>query len=252
MTKILLIDFGIQWTGFTAAAILQTEKFYDFLGTGSYMALGYYSYSKSAGFLRQKIVTGMMCTWSFRLWTFLTRRIIRDQEDKRFANIRGKPIRFFIAWTVQAIWVFLTASPVFIVNSNNDNNVPLNWSDYIGWVLWAAGLAIEAIADQQKFDFRSDKNNKDKFINTGLWKYSRHPNYFGEILLWTGTYLSSRSVFQGWQNLGIISPLFITFLLTRVSGIPLVEKANDKKWNGNPKYEEYKRRTSILIPMPPK
>jgi len=251
LTKIGIIDVGIQWSAFGLAALLQTERFYDFTGTGSYIILGWYSYSKSNGLLRQKIVTGMMITWAFRLGTYLVRRIIRDKSDRRFDKVKSKPEIFFIYWTFQAVWVFLTALPVFILNQNNDYNPRLNQNDYIGWALWAFGFTFEAIADQQKWNFRSLKENKSKFITSGLWKYSRHPNYFGEILLWIGTYMSCRSAYRGWENIGILGPIFVSYLLTRVSGIPMLERHMDKTWKGNLQYEEYKRRTSILIPMPP-
>jgi steroid 5-alpha reductase family enzyme len=121
----------------------------------------------------------------------------------------------------------------------------------VGFLLWILGFGIEVIADRQKSKFRADPQNAGKFINTGLWSWSRHPNYFGEILLWIGVAVITIPVLSGWQWLTLISPIFVAILLTRVSGIPILESLADEKWGGQAEYENYKGKTSLLIPKPP-
>jgi steroid 5-alpha reductase family enzyme len=118
----------------------------------------------------------------------------------------------------------------------------------LGFLVWAFGFAFEVVADSQKSCFNADPANKGKFIQTGLWSRSRHPNYFGEIVLWVGIAIIAIPVLQGWQWIAMISPLFVTLLLTRVSGVPLLEKKADKKWGGQEGYETYKKNTPVLIP----
>ena len=121
----------------------------------------------------------------------------------------------------------------------------------IGFLVWLLGFGIEVAADQQKSKFKADPANREKFINTGLWSWSRHPNYFGEIVLWIGVAIIALPILSGWQWLTMISPVFITLLLTRISGVPMLEARADEKWGGQVEYEAYKAKTSILIPRPP-
>jgi steroid 5-alpha reductase family enzyme len=121
----------------------------------------------------------------------------------------------------------------------------------IGLLVWGFGFAIEVAADAQKGRFRADLENKGRFIHTGLWAWSRHPNYFGEIVLWIGVAIIALPILRGWQWVTLISPIFVTVLLTRISGVPLLEKRADEKWGGQEDYEAYKARTPVLIPRPP-
>jgi steroid 5-alpha reductase family enzyme len=122
----------------------------------------------------------------------------------------------------------------------------------VGFVVWLIGIGIEALADQQKSAFRADPANKGKFIQSGLWAWSRHPNYFGEIVLWVGVAIIAFPVLSGWQLVTLVSPLFVILLLTRVSGIPMLEKRADERWGGQPDYEAYKERTPVLVMRPPR
>ena len=151
--------------------------------------------------------------------------------------------------------------------ANEDNDKPLGKQDYLGWALWATGMFFEIVADMQKTSFKNDPKNQvskmfkknttfdvsnfwqGKFITTGLWSISRHPNYFGEIMLWFGLYISASSVFKGWQYLGVLSPLFVHLLITRLSGIPLLEKAGLKKWGHLKEYQDYLKNTPSLVPF---
>ncbi|KAK9679166.1 hypothetical protein K7432_016375 [Basidiobolus ranarum] len=188
-------------------------------------------------------------------------RVLKDGKDSRFNEIKQNPVRFAISWTMQAAWVFLTALPVYMINGIPYEYQPeISWIDYLGLGLWGAGILIETVADYQKFTWRMQKENKEKFIKHGLWSFSRHPNYFGEILLWTGSWImcggnlltiSSQYphiVSRNAALLSLVSPLFITGLLTKVSGIPLLEKSSDKKFGHMKDYIEYKKNTPVLIP----
>jgi len=251
--KVVGIDFAIQFGAWSLAAALKTEKFYDLTGSLTFITLGGYSFFQNEKMKpRQKILTGMLTLWASRLGSFLLRRILRDKTDRRFNGVRDKPMKFLFFWTVQAVWILLSGLPVYVVNSVQ-RDPPWQWSDYLGWVLWTTGFLFEIVADTQKWNFHNNPNNAEKFITGGLWKFSRHPNYFGEILISFGQYFSAFASMAGWESIfTFLSPLFVTFLLTRVSGIPLLEKSADKKWGGNLQYQDYKRRTSVLIPMPPR
>jgi len=141
--------------------------------------------------------------------------------------------------------------PVYFVNSNSESVVHLSWNfiDTLGLSFFIIGLLFETISDQQKLIFRSNPKNRNKFICSGLWSLSRHPNYFGEILLQWGIFLFCMPAFCWWQFIAVLSPLFTMFLLLRVSGIPLLEKQADKEWKQDKDYLQYKARTKILVPF---
>ncbi|MGB5722588.1 MAG: DUF1295 domain-containing protein, partial [Woeseiaceae bacterium] len=200
--------------------------------------------------LRAMLVAAMVLFWSLRLATFLFRRISRDGKDSRFDTIKNRPLRFFMAWTIQGLWVLLTAAAALAIITGGVRE-PLGAIGVVGLAVWSIGMLIEVIADRQKSQFRNNPDNKGKFINVGLWAWSRHPNYFGEIVLWTGMAIVAVPVLQGWQWATLISPVFVTFLLTKVSGVPLLEEKADKRWGGQDDYEEYKRKTPVLMLKPP-
>ncbi|XP_050418957.1 uncharacterized protein LOC126832280 [Patella vulgata] len=248
LVKSAALDFGIQWGCWAVAALLKTEKFYDMAGSATFALLAYQSLSSGGQFfLRQKINTGLVLTWALRLGSYLVTRIMKDGEDKRFNNVRDKPSIFWIYWTIQGVWIFITLLPTLIVNSKQRDR-DLTTNDYIGWAIWALGFFFEAVGDYQKSVFRANPDNAGKFISTGLWSISRHPNYFGEILMWLGIYISSTSVLKGVEHIGVISPVFVAYLLTRVSGIPLLEKSSAKRWGSSPAYQQYVKSTAKLIP----
>jgi steroid 5-alpha reductase family enzyme len=157
---------------------------------------------------------------------------------------------FSSAWTLQGAWVCFTAGAALAAIAS-ERSVPLGLFAWLGLVLWVAGFVIEVVADQQKSTFRTWPENRDKFMNTGLWTWSRHPNYFGEIMLWTGVAMIALPVLQGWQYVTLVSPLFVFLLLTKVSGMPMLEARADTRWGGSPEYETYKSNTPALWPRRP-
>jgi steroid 5-alpha reductase family enzyme len=152
---------------------------------------------------------------------------------------------------VQGLWVTLTAGAALAAITSGAK-ADFGVVGVLGLAIWLIGFGIEAASDSQKTTFKNDPNNTGKFIDVGLWKWSRHPNYFGEITLWTGMALLALPALQGWQYLTLISPVFVTILLTRVSGLPMLEARADKKWGGQADYEAYKSSTPVLVPRPPR
>lgn len=245
------LAFAINWLAFVPSALAGTERYYDLTGGITYVTTTAVAVLLAGELdLRATLVAAMVMIWSLRLATFLFMRISRDGGDSRFDDIKTHPLRFFMAWTLQGLWVLLTAAAALAVITGG-TRVPLGVVGIVGMAIWALGILIEVIADRQKSRFKSDPGNKGKFIDVGLWAWSRHPNYFGEIVLWTGVAIVALPVLHGWQWVTMISPVFVAFLLIKVSGIPLLERKADERWGGQDDYEAYKRRTPVLIPKPP-
>ena len=246
------LAFAVNWAVFIPSAIKRTEHYYDLTGGITYITVTAVALLLSQPLdLRSAIVAGMVLAWSTRLASFLFMRISRAGKDSRFDEMKHKPVRFFLAWTLQGLWVLLTAACALAIITGG-NREPLGAIGYVGIAVWVIGILIEIVADQQKSAFRADPVNKGKFISTGLWAWSRHPNYFGEIVLWTGMAIIAIPVLEGWQWATLISPVFVFFLLTKVSGIPLLEAAADERWGGQEDYEAYKRNTPVLVLKPPR
>ena len=245
------LSLAIQWVAFVPAYLLSTERFFDLTGSLTYLtvtavALGL---SPSAN-IRSWMLAVLVTVWAARLGSFLFRRIQADGSDGRFDEIRTSFVRFFVVWTLQGVWVCFTAGAALAAIAS-ERSVPIGLLAWLGLVLWVTGFVIEVVSDQQKSMFRSQPENRDKFMNTGLWTWSRHPNYFGEIVLWTGVAIIALPVLQGWQYVTLVSPLFVALLLTKVSGIPMLEARADARWGGSPEYETYKSNTPALWPRRP-
>ncbi len=245
------LAFLIQWLVFIPSYFSQTEKYFDLTGSITYIsvvgvAVCYSRYSTDLD-TRSILLAALVIIWALRLGTFLFGRIQKAGKDDRFDEIKPSFIRFLNVWTIQGLWITFTAAAA-LVGITTVTRKDMDGFAIIGFLVWAFGFAFEVIADSQKSRFNADPANKGKFIQTGLWSRSRHPNYFGEIVLWAGIAIIVIPVLQGWQWVAMISPLFVTLLLTRVSGIPLLEKKADKKWGGQEDYEAYKKNTPVLIP----
>ena len=246
------LAFLIQWLAFVPAYFLQTEKFYDLTGSITYLAVISLALYFSAGADARSILLWVLVVlWAIRLGTFLFRRIQKAGRDDRFDEAKTSFVQFLIWWTVQALWITCTLAAALVAITTTTRK-ELDWFAIIGLLVWVLGFAIEAVADNQKSRFNANPANKGKFVQTGLWSYSRHPNYLGEIVLWIGVAVISLPVLQGWQWVALISPVFVTLLITRISGVPMLENKADKKWGGQAAYEAYKKRTPVLIPWFPR
>jgi steroid 5-alpha reductase family enzyme len=242
------LAFLIQWLAFIPAYLLQTERFFDLTGSITYISVTAIAVIfGTAADGRSILLAALVIIWAIRLGMFLFRRIQKAGKDDRFDEIKPSFIRFLNVWTIQGLWVTFTLAAA-LVAITTAHKKELDIFAVLGLLVWAFGFVIEVVADSQKSRFNADPNNKGKFIQTGLWARSRHPNYFGEIVLWVGIAIIALPVLQGWQWVALISPVFVTLLLTRVSGVPLLEKKADKKWGGQEEYEAYKRKTPVLIP----
>jgi len=242
-------SMSIQWVGWAISAYFHTEKFFDLTGSATFLLVSHLSYSWGTQTTRGTVQSWLVTAWAVRLGTFLFFRVMKDGGDKRFDKARNDPKVLLVYWTLQGVWVFVTLLPTIMMNNSGVARERLCRRDYIGWAVWGIGFAFELIADYQKSTFRSISANKGKFIQTGVWSISRHPNYFGEILLWFGLYISSSSVFSGWQYLAVLSPTAVWLLITKISGIPLLEKAGLAKWGNLPEYQKYLLETPILVPF---
>jgi len=244
------IAFAIQWVVYIHAWLNRTEKYFDLTGALTYILITALLLIITPGIDARALLLGaLVVIWALRLGTFLFRRVSRAGKDDRFDKLKTSFFRFLNVWTIQGLWVTFTAAAAW-VGITSSERVGLDAFAIVGALVWAVGFGIEAIADLQKSRFNADPANKGRFINTGLWSKSRHPNYFGEILLWVGVAIIAIPVLSGWQWVAIISPLFVTLLLTRVSGVPLLEKKADTRWGGQAEYEAYKKNTPVLIPRP--
>jgi steroid 5-alpha reductase family enzyme len=245
------LAFLIQWLAFIPAYLLQTEKFLDLTGSITYILVVVVAVLLSPAVDgRAILLLALVVIWAARLGTFLFRRIQKAGKDARFDEIKPSFIRFLSFWTLQGLWVTFTVAAALAAITTTTRKA-LDLFALIGFLVWVFGFAMEAVADAQKSRFRADPENKGKFIDSGLWAWSRHPNYFGEILLWIGVAIIALPVLRGWQWVTLISPVFVALLLTRVSGVPMLEKRADEKWGGQEDYEAYKARTPVLIPRPP-
>lgn len=246
-----VLAFLINWLAFIPSNQAKTEKYYDLTGSITYLTVTAVAVLLSDDLdARAFIVAAMVGVWAIRLGTFLYRRIQRDGRDGRFDEIKVNPLRFFMAWTVQGLWVLLTAAAALAIITSGERQ-SIGWIGILGIFVWMAGFAIEVVADQQKSAFKQNAANKGRFISSGLWAWSRHPNYFGEITLWTGIAIMAVPILDGWRWVVLVSPVFVTLLLTRVSGIPMLEARADKRWGDEAEYQDYKRTTPVLVPRPP-
>jgi len=245
------VDLAVNWAVWGFSSIYGTEKFFDLTGGSTFVLLSWLAFKEGGGqHLRQQVATGCVTAWGLRLSLFLFRRIIRADGDRRFEQERKKHTEMFYWWNMQAAWIFLTLSPVLLLNLKKaELQRPIDRIDYLGWGIFGVGWIMEVLADLQKYRFRGNPENANKFITHGLWSISRHPNYFGEIVLWYGLFVtSSRSFTRPIEYLTLVSPLFVTYVLTCLSGSNVLEEMADERWGKLPAYQLYKRNTALLVP----
>ncbi len=248
---LLVMIFVIQWIAYIPAFIFKTEKFYDLTGSLTYITailFALYSTNASQNFDLGSLIIGVaIIMWAVRLGSFLFMRIHKDKKDGRFDSIKTSFSQFFMTWTLQGMWVFICSSAALVAIAN-PVGVVINSIFILGVALFILGFVVEVIADNQKTAFRSIPENKDAFISEGLWAKSRHPNYFGEITLWSGITVMGISTFEGMNYLAIFSPIFSYILLVYVSGVRMLEYRGHKKWGHLDDYNSYKKNTPMLIP----
>ena len=246
------LTFIIQWIVFIPSFLNKTEHFFDLTGSLTFISVVLITLMLIPEiYVRDIVIALLVVIWATRLGSFLFIRVKKDGGDGRFTIMKTKFWWFLMTWNIQGMWVFLSLAAGLAAMTSAEK-VEADIFLIVGLVVWVLGFSIEVISDGQKSKFRSKMENKDKFITSGIWSWSRHPNYFGEILLWCGITIIALPVLQGWQFITLISPIFIIILLTQISGVRLLELRGKKKWGENEEYQKYLRNTSVLIPLPPK
>eukprot|EP00116_Pleurobrachia_bachei_P007985 sb/3468247/ len=250
---VFFLDFGIQALFGSVALLLDTEKFFDFVGSLTFILCGTVSYYQNTDESLEKfkfIQCCFICLWAGKLGTFLLARVLKEGEDKRFREIKKDKSRFFKVWMIQGAWVYLNMIPSIFVFQGSSVNTEREVLSTIGWSLFLFGLLFETVADYQKTMFRADPSNKGKFITTGLWSISRHPNYFGEILLWYGMWLAAVPFFTSpLAYLSVLCPTLTALQITYLSGVPMLEKSGIEKWGNEEDYVRYMEKTPCLLPF---
>jgi len=254
VTAILLsfgVAFALNGAFFAVAAVRRTDVVTDLSYSLTFALLAVVLLFTGAGEAVQLVASLLVVVWAVRLGAYLFRRILRIKVDHRFDGIREQPLRFARFWLLQAITVAVVMLPVsYLLDRDAPPGIGV-WS-IAGAAVWLAGLLVEAVADAQKAAFKAKDENRGRFVASGLWRYSRHPNYFGEMLVWWGLFVYAVPVLHGAAFAVVIGPVFITLLLLFVSGIPPLERSAEERYGSDEAYREYKRRTSILVPLPPR
>ena len=245
------LAFAIGWIVFVPAWLLRSERFYDLAGAASFLAATAVALLAAPVDLRSGVIAALVGVWAVRLGAFLSARVRRDGFDRRFTAIKQDFPLFLMTWTLQSLWVSVAFGPG-LAAMTSATKAPPDALLAVGAALWAAGFAIEVAADTQKRRFRSRDGNAGRFIRHGLWAWSQHPNYFGEILLWTGIALCALPALDGWQHATLASPVFVWLLLTRISGVRMLDATARRRWGDDPDYLEYTARTPRLMPVPPR
>lgn len=270
----LLVTLAYQLVFFVVTLTLRFDKVTDFAGGSNFTLLALLTFFLARTYYaRQAVVTALVLAWSLRLALFLLARILLWGHDTRFDGMREQPLKLAGFWAIQAVWVWVTSLPLIVLNAGEspvDAGRPLYAPDYVGWTLFALGFAVEALADVQKLRYKQRRARDGAFAartprwcEAGVWRWSRHPNYFGEITLWWGVFIACTPAFgDSARWLALASPLFITLLLLLVSGAPMLERSMDERYapatpdapdpdGVGARYAWYKHGTSPLIPLPP-
>lgn len=243
----LVVSIIFNLIVFIPAFIFKTDKLTDISYSLTFIFLTFWALSQNDTNLYKFILAFLILIWALRLGTYLFIRINKTGRDKRFDGLREDFLKFLGFWLLQgvSVWVVMISSLLFFAFGTEPNI----WLFIIGVITFLKGLIIETIADWQKYKFINNPENKGKWIQSGLWKYSRHPNYLGEIMVWIGIYLLTFSGLENWPMIwALISPVYIFSLIRFVSGIPILEKKAEEKWGSNPDYQNYKKETGILLP----
>ena len=252
------VTCAFQLSFFLAALALRTDVFTDFAGTSNFLLLFLLSYFLGQPPLghcsRTAVVTGLAALWALRLGGFLLARILIWGKDNRFDKMRENPAMWAGFWVLQALWVWGTSLPVVMLNSGQFVCQPVWALDCAAWTLMLGAALLEGVADLQKLRFKRREENVGKWCDAGLWRFSRHPNYFFEMVFWWAAYAACCAGFRGGTVapflVGALGPLTVSGLLLFLSGVPLLEDSADTKHGSNAAYVDYKASTSPLVPLP--
>lgn len=246
ITEALIFAVGFNLLLFIPAYLLQSDKLTDLSYALTFTVLAIFGYNQSTRESIDTVLLTLVLIWAIRLGGFLFIRILKEGKDSRFDEMRKSWFSFIRFWFFQGLTVFIVLLPglLFWRQHKESNHLLI-----AGVVIWTFGLLIEATADYQKYRFK--RKGYKNWIDEGVWRASRHPNYLGEILVWVGFYITAFSGLSGLDWLfASASPVYITFILLRFSGVPLLEKSADKKWGSDKSYQEYKKKVPVLIPAP--
>ena len=248
--------FCLNGIGWVVASAQRSERFYDLIGSASFITVvaivavarvvdgrAVVAVSDVAPWIPLVLVS----LWAVRLGSFLFARIRETGVDGRFDQMKTSPARFAVPWSLQALWVILTVMPAVVVSSSPS---PSGIAVAVGSSVWLVGFVVEVVADRQKDAFRRRRAadaSGPAFIDEGLWRLSRHPNYVGEVLLWIGVFLCGVGVYQGAQWAVVTSPVTVFVLLRFVSGVPMLEARADARFGDDPAYQAYKARTPAFL-----
>jgi len=232
---------------FIPAFIYKTDKLTDISYSITFTALAIFGFYRSAHNNLDKLILILVLLWAIRLGGFLFIRINKIGKDVRFDGMREKFLPFLRFWLLQGATVFVVMLAALLGYTQKSPNI--NFISWVGVIVFLSGLLIEAIADAQKFRFNSNIKNKGQWIDVGIWRSSRHPNYLGEMMVWSGMYLLVVPSLNTTELLiALLSPMYIIGLLLYVSGIPLLEKSAQKKWGNQKEFNQYRDEVPVLIP----
>jgi len=247
---ILIAAYMTVW--FVIALIKKDNSVADLAWGLGFVLVAAFTFLRRGSLFLPLLVTSLVAVWGLRLSLHILFRNRKRGEDPRYAEWRKKWGRSFVwrsylqVFLLQGFFLLVISSPVILVNSDRTYPYEHDWLGLAGLLVWCVGFFFEAVGDAQLARFKRDPGSKGKIMDRGLWRYTRHPNYFGESLMWWGIFLVALEIPYGWIT--VVSPVLITFLLVRVSGIPLLER----RYAGNAEFRAYARRTSAFIPRPPK
>lgn len=249
---LVIVAFGVNVIVYVPSLSARTEHYFDLTGSITYLTVTIAAVvATDDADARTLLLAAMVTIWAARLGSFLFRRVSRDGGDGRFDSLKTDWLVFLRVWVLQGLWVTVTAGAALAAMTSGAKT-DVGVVGIIGLALWAAGFTVEVTADRQKSAFRADPANEGRFIDTGLWAWSRHPNYFGEITLWAGVAVLALPALDGWQYVTLISPLFVFVLLQYVSGVPLLERRAERRWGDEPAYRAYVSATPVLLPRRPR
>ncbi len=240
--------FAIQIIVFIPSFIFRTEHYYDLTGGITYISTVVMALILKNSYqgidLISLLLGSMVIIWATRLSSFLFLRVKKSGEDVRFKKIKHSFSWFLMTFMLQGMWVFMCIFPALIVISSFNSEI--NNYAIVGSIVWLFGFLFEIIADNQKSNF--NKFNKGEFISNGLWSITRHPNYFGEFILWLGITIASLGYIDNYKYVLLLTPIFVYLLLTRVSGVNLLEEIGEKRWGNSKEYQKYKEKTPLFFP----